>query len=80
MFSLSLKGRVLKIIALTREKTVAFAPMPSASATMATALNPGFFARVRNPKRRSCHMNRPLQYEDTGSDEGGRVFVPGNRE
>src|SRR5580698_7765438 len=32
----------------------AFAPMPSASVKIATIVNPGFFPKVRSPKRMSC--------------------------
>src|SRR5258708_4204685 len=33
--------------------TVAFTPIPSASATTAVAVNPGFLSSVRSPKRKS---------------------------
>src|SRR6266851_1896047 len=55
--SLSANGRFLKRMALASEKTVALAPIPNASAVMATAVKPGFWARVRSPNRRSCHMS-----------------------
>src|SRR5580658_2347671 len=35
-------------------KTVAFPPMPSASVSTATAVNPGFFRSVRTANLRSC--------------------------
>src|ERR1700728_3263958 len=44
-------GKPLNSTALATVKTVAFTPMPSASMVTATAVNPGFFARVRRPKR-----------------------------
>ena len=41
----------------TTEKSAVFAPIPSASVRIATAVNPGDFARIRRPNRRSC-INR----------------------
>src|SRR5258706_11820543 len=38
-------------------KIAALAPMPSARVRMATAANPGLFARVRTPIRRSCRSD-----------------------
>src|SRR5262245_43716512 len=67
-YSLPAKARFLKSMPLTSEKTVAFAPMPRASAITATAVNPGAFASVRNAKRRSCHI------DDRYTHEGGSRF------
>src|SRR5262249_15660207 len=38
------------------EKIVVLAPTPRAKVAMATAVNAGFFRRVRAPKRRSCQI------------------------
>jgi hypothetical protein len=35
--------------ALTKLNIAVFAPMPRASVAMATAVNPGFLASIRNP-------------------------------
>src|SRR4030095_3356768 len=40
--------------ALKRLKTAVFTPMPSASDTSATAVNPGVFQSIRTPYRMSC--------------------------
>ncbi len=39
---------------LTRLKIAVFAPMPSASVTIATTVNPGAFISIRSANRRSC--------------------------
>src|SRR5882724_3773742 len=53
MRSLSSNGRLRNRIPFASVNTVAFTPIPSASATTAVAVNPGFLSSVRNPKRRS---------------------------
>jgi hypothetical protein len=40
--------------ALTALNIALFAPMPRASVTTATAVNPGVFQSIRNPYRKSC--------------------------
>src|SRR5260370_41322208 len=70
------KGRLLNKMALTREKTVALAPMPRASAVIATAVKPGFLARVRTPKRTSCNrVSSMVSLQMVCSTRGeGRMF------
>src|SRR5258708_3202606 len=51
--SLSSKGRLRNRMLFASVNTVAFTPIPSASATTAVAVNPGFLSSVRSPKRRS---------------------------
>ena len=50
----SSNGRPRINTAFTKVKTVVFMPIPSASARMATAVNPGSFRRSRAANRRSC--------------------------
>src|ERR1043165_9915015 len=53
-----------------------FAPMPSASVMTATAVNPGDFASMREPKRTSCNrvsiIRTSVQPWDRRSPRGGR--------
>jgi hypothetical protein len=43
-----------------------FAPIPSASVNIATAVKPGFFLSMRKPNFKSCHIvsiTAPPEYE-----------------
>ena len=57
----SLYGSGRSSTAFTTLKMAVLAPMPSASASTATAVNPGFLASTRPAKRTSCHRF-PIDY------------------
>src|SRR5207248_1614848 len=67
--------------ALTRLNIVVLAPMPKASVRIATAVNPGLFASIRSPKRRSwiSVLTTHLQTQDPGITRGFRIPKPDPR-
>src|SRR5262250_2535711 len=67
---MSLTGSGCSKMALTTVKIVVFAPIPSASDKIATALKPGLLRSTRAPCRTSCqkysifHPGRTHDFED----------------
>src|SRR5260370_10495968 len=62
-------GKFLSITASIKLKIAVFAPIPSASVNTATAVNPGFFDSIRQPKRVSC-QSEYIQSSCRQSNEG----------
>src|SRR5580658_3258930 len=77
----STPGSGFRSTARIQLKTVAFPPMPSASVSTATAVNPGFFRSVRTPKLKSCN-SEPILFPRLfaglfdGNDDQSGVIVP----
>src|SRR6266849_1746384 len=73
---MSLTGKGLRRMAFTTVKMVVLAPIPSASDSTATVLNPGFFVSMRPAYRMSCHRVRTFL---TSAAQVGSLYIPRTR-
>ena len=70
-------GSGCKSTPLTTLKIAVFAPMPSASVRIATAVKPGFFASILIPYRKSCSNVVILSLVTSGCEQGKRLKCKG---
>ncbi len=60
-------GNPLNKTAFATVNTVAFTPIPTASVATATAVKPGFFAKLRTPKATSVSQDMQIKTPECGA-------------